>query len=81
MCILRRLALEIEADQGARKADTCGKTRQSKETLCLTVCSKVRTGKKKIAQWVKGPCQGKQTNKPRAELEEEVHVISKKDLV
>jgi hypothetical protein len=48
MCILRRLYLQIEAGQGARKAGTCGKPRESPDTLWSTVCSKPRTGGRRL---------------------------------
>lgn len=69
MCVLRPLSLEIEADQRARKADTYGTNRQSKETFCLRVCSRVQIGRKNIRPMNRDPCQGKQTNKLRAEFE------------
>lgn len=70
MCVLRPLSLKIEADQRARKADTYGTNRQSKETLCLRVCSRVQIGRKNNCPMNRDPCQGKQTNKLRAEFEE-----------
>jgi hypothetical protein len=55
-----------------------GTTSQSKEPPWLTVCSDVRTEGKKDCPMGTVLCQGKQINKPSAELEEEGHVISKR---
>ena len=77
MCVFRRLSLDIEADQRARTADTCGYIQLEQRDSLVDGLQQSPNWKTKDCPMERGLCQGKQTNKPRAVVEErEGHVIS-----
>lgn len=77
--VFRRRFLEIEVDQGARTADSCGYDLLEPRDSLVDGLQQSPNWKKKDCPMARVLCQGKQTNKPQAVLEVEGHVISERE--